>query len=249
VATDALRQQIIPRQARQLSPASDRFFFSAIIALLWATILFGFAKTYFLAGMVRAPLPNALIHIHGAAFTLWMILLVVQEGFIAGRKIRWHKQLGLAGFGLASIMVILGVLAANDALRRDASPPGIDASTFYVVPLSAILMFAIMVYLAYRFRFRLAEHKRLIIIATINIAGAGIGRWPIAALQHTPPLQNLVTLTFLLLIVGYDLISQRRILKSTLWASLGLMIVQLVRVPIGFTPLWHHFAVFMGGKG
>ena len=34
-----------------------------------------------------------------------------------------------------------------------------------------------------------------------------------------------------------------------MWASLGLMVVQLVRVPIGFTPLWQQFTTFMGGKG
>jgi hypothetical protein len=231
-----------------VNPKSDRIFFSTMIVLLWATILWGFARTYFLAGMVGAPLPNKLIHIHGAAFTLWMMLLLVQEGLVAGRKIKWHKQLGLAGFGLAVLMVVLGVLAANDELRRGSSPPGIDASTFYIVPLSAIVMFAVLAYLAYRFRFKPAEHKRLILIATINIAGAGIGRWPVAALQQHPPLQSLVTLTFLLLLVGYDLVSQHRVLKSTLWASLGLMIVQLVRVPIGFTPMWHHFATLMGGK-
>jgi len=241
-----MQQQTIPR-ARRANPASDRIFFSGMILLLWATVLWGFARTYFLAGMVHAPLPNVLIHIHGAAFTLWMVLLLVQEGLIAGRKVKWHMQLGLVGFGLAVAMVVLGLLAATDSLRRGSSPPGIDAETFYIVPLSAIVMFAVMVWLAYRFRFRAITHKRLILIATIDIAGAAIGRLPIAALRHTPPLQNVVTLAFLLLIVAYDVISQGRVQKSTLWAGLALMAVQLVRVPIGFTPAWHAFATLMGG--
>jgi hypothetical protein len=241
-----MRQQAIPR-VRRANPASDRVFFSAMILLLWATVLFGFAKTYFLAGMVRAPLPNALIHIHGAAFTLWMVFLLVQEGLIAGRKIKWHMQLGLAGFSLAVAMVVLGLLAATDSLRRGVSPRGLDPETFYIVPLSAIVMFAVMVALSYRFRFRAITHKRLILIATIDIAGAAIGRWPVAALQHTPPLQNAVTLAFLLLLVAYDFISQGRVQKSTLWAGLAMMAVQLVRVPLAMTPAWHAFATLMGG--
>jgi hypothetical protein len=246
LATDAIHLQAAPR-VRKANPASDRVFFSLMIVLLWATVLFGFAKTYFMAGMVHAPLPNKLIHIHGAVFTSWMVFLLVQEGLIAGRKIKWHMQLGLVGFGLAIAMVVLGLLAATDSMRRGVGVPGLDALTFYVVPMTSIVMFAVMVWLAYRFRFRAATHKRLILIATINIAGAAIGRWPVAALQHTPPLQNVVTLAFLLLIVAYDFISQERLQKSTLWAGLVLMVVQLVRIPIAMTPAWHAFAIFMGG--
>jgi hypothetical protein len=248
VATDPLRQQVVTRELPK-NPAADRIFFSAMIAALWATVLFGFAKTYFLAGMVRAPLPNALIHIHGAVFTLWMVLLVVQEAFIAGRKIKWHKQLGLAGFGMAVAMVILGLLAATDSVRRGNAPPGIDAKTFYIVPMAGIATFAVLVYFSYRARFRPAAHKRLILIATISIADAAIGRFPIASMQANPQLGNLVTLAFLLAVVGYDLFTLHRVHKSTLWASVFVMFVQLVRVPIGFTPLWHAFATYMGGKG
>jgi hypothetical protein len=246
MASDAIRQQTIPR-ARKANPPSDRIFFTTIILLLWATVLWGFAKTYFLAGMIHAPLPSVLVHIHGAAFTLWMVLLLVQEGLIAGRKIKWHMQLGLAGFGLAAAMVVLGLLTATAAMRRGSTVPGLDAETFYVVPITAICIFTVLAWLAYKNRFNAITHKRLIIIATINIAGAAIGRLPVAALQHTPPLQNLVTLAFLLLIVAYDLFSQRRVQKATLWAGLALMIVQLVRIPLAMTPAWHAFATFMGG--
>jgi hypothetical protein len=247
MATDALRQQFVP--AARTRPIAERVFFSGMILLLWASVLFGFAKTYFLAGMVHAPLPNRLIHIHGAVFTLWMVLLFVQSALISVRRVRWHKALGLFGFALAIFMIIIGPIAATDSLRRGTAPQGLDAKTFYVIPLSAIAMFAVLVFLAYRMRRKPAVHKRLILIATINIAGAAFARWPIAILQEKPPLLNLVTLAFLLLIVGYDLISTRRVQKSTMWASLFVMVVQLVRVPIGFTPAWHSFATWMATKG
>jgi hypothetical protein len=183
VATDALRQQVVVRMERPANPAWDRVFFSAMILALWAAVLYGFARTYFLAGMISAPLPNRLIHVHGAVFTLWMVLLVVQSTLISARKLAWHRRLGMAGMGLAVAMVVLGVLAANDALRRGAAPPGIDAKTFYVVPITAIGMFAVLVFYAYRARRKPAVHKRLILIATIAIAAAAWGRWPIAILQ------------------------------------------------------------------
>ena len=36
--------------------------------LILVTVLVGFGRTYFLAGVFRAPLPSLIIHIHGAVF-------------------------------------------------------------------------------------------------------------------------------------------------------------------------------------
>mgnify|MGYP000736303116 CR=1 FL=1 len=58
---------------------SDRYFFSGMAILILGGVFLGFAQTYFLAGVFRAPLPNWLIHVHGAAFTLWIVLLITQR--------------------------------------------------------------------------------------------------------------------------------------------------------------------------
>ena len=109
------------RNVRTPNRAWDRMFFSAMALLVLASVLYGFARTYFLAGMVAAPLPNRLIHVHGAAFTLWIVLLIVQTALISARRVRVHMTLGMGGFGLAVAMVGLGVFAAADALRWRAS--------------------------------------------------------------------------------------------------------------------------------
>ena len=230
---------------RPASPVWDRAFFTGMIVAMWATVLFGFSKTYFMAGMVAAPLPNKLIHIHGAAFTLWMILLAVQTGLVAAHKIVWHRTLGLAGFGLAAAMVVLGLLASTDALHRGSAPMGLTAKTFYVVPISDMFVFCVLVFFAWRARRKPVAHKRLILIATIGLMDAGVGRWPIAYLQANPKMQDLVILGFLLIVMAYDLISRRQIEKSTLWASLFVIVVHAVRVHLAFTPLWQGFAGYM----
>jgi hypothetical protein len=245
MATDALRQQAIPRL--RANPKADRIFFSTMVVLLWASVLFGFAKTYFLAGMVEAPLPNRLIHLHGAVMTLWMVVLFVQTALISARKVKWHMTLGLFGFALAIAMTIIGPIAATDSLRRGSAPLGLDAKTFYIIPLTAILLFAVLAFFAYRLRRQPADHKRLILIATIALTDAAVGRWPVAILQTNPKLQDLVLFAFLLAIMAFDLATQRRILKSTLYASLFVIVVHLTRVPIGFTAPWHAFATMMMG--
>jgi hypothetical protein len=247
MATEAVTRQVV-RRDRPANPQWDRMFFAGMAVVMWATVLFGFTKTYFGAGMVTAPLPNLLIHVHGAAFTLWMALLVVQIGLISAKRVQWHKRLGLAGFGLAVAMVVLGVLAATDALRRGSGPLGLDAKTFYVVPISDMLVFSVLVFFAYRARRRPAAHKRLILIATIALMDAAVGRWPVAYLQANPKMQDLVPLVFVLVVMAYDLVSLRRIQRSTVWASVFLMAVHVARVPFGFTSAWHAFATRMIGK-
>lgn len=247
MATDALRQQAVPRM--RVTPKADRIFFAVMVVLLWATVLYGFAKTYFLAGMVTAPLPNRLIHLHGAVMTLWMVLLFVQTALVSARRVKWHMTLGLFGFGVAVAMVIIGPLAATDSLRRGVSVLGLDATTFYMIPLSAIFLFGVLAFFGYRLRRQPANHKRLMLIATIALIDAAVGRWPIAFFQTNPKAQDLVPFGFLLAIMIFDLATQRRILRSTLLASLLLIVVHVTRVPIAFTGPWQSFATHMRGKG
>lgn len=245
MATDAIRQQVAVR-FRPKNPTWDRIFFTSMIALLWAIVLYGFSRTYFLAGMVRAPLPNALIHVHGAAYTLWMIVLAIQTSFISAGQIRWHKRLGIAAFFLAVAMVLLGLLAAVDALRRGSAPLGLSATTFFVIPFTDMLIFSLLVFFAWRDRFKPAAHKRLILIATIALTGAAVGRFP-GFFHANPKLQDLVPLALLLILMAYDRFSLGKIQRTTLWASAVLMGVHLVRIPLAFTPLWQSFARHLRG--
>jgi hypothetical protein len=191
-------------------------------------------------GMVAAPLPNKLIHVHGAAFTSWMILLIVQTAFISTKHVKWHMTLGLYGFALAVAMVVLGTLAAVDAMRRGEAVLGLDAQTFFVIPVSDMLLFAPLVFFAYKLRRNTEAHKRLILLATMVLMDAAIGRFPHPAiLQRIPPTQDLVTLALLSLLVGFDLFNMHRVSKYTWRGALLVMVVHLVRVPVAQTAAWH----------
>ena len=244
MATEVLPLPAAPH-TRPANPKSDRIFFGAMVVVLYATVYYGFAKTYYAAGMMRATLPAPIIHIHAAIMTLWLLLLLIQVGLVIARKVAWHRSLGVFGFLVALAMVIVGPIAATNALRRGEAPLGLDALTFYIIPLSAIALFAVFAFAAWRARRTPAAHKRLILIANIALIDAAVGRWPVHFFQSNPPTQDLVPFAFLLAIVAYDLISQRKVLKPTIWASLVLMAVHLTRVPLGKTHAWHAFAAFM----
>jgi hypothetical protein len=66
----------------------DHYFFSGTACLMLATVLIGFGPTYYLAGVFNAPLPSRIIHVQGAMFSCWIVLLLAQNSLAwAGRWI------------------------------------------------------------------------------------------------------------------------------------------------------------------
>src|ERR1041385_1012392 len=104
--------------------------------LFFATVFLGFAPTYYLARGVQASPPRLIIHLHGAAFSCWILLLVTQTSLVSAGRVDIHRRLGIAGFFLACLMVILGVLAATDSLVRQSGAPARDVRSFYIIPRS-----------------------------------------------------------------------------------------------------------------
>src|SRR5262245_4481584 len=111
-----------------------RFHLGVAIALL-VTALVGFAPTYYLKGVTHAPALGPLAHVHAAASTTWLVLLVVQSGLVAKRRVAWHRRLGLFGAVLAAVMVPLGALMAIDAARHGRMAPGFTPLEFMIFPL------------------------------------------------------------------------------------------------------------------
>ena len=220
----------------------DDIFFSAMALLMLATVFVGFAPTYYLAGVFHAPLPSTIIHVHGAVFTCWILLLVTQTSLVSAGRVDIHRRLGIAGFLLAFLMVIVGVLAATDALVREAGPAGRDPKFFYIVPLTDMLIFATLVVFAFRARFNPPAHKRLILVATTALMIAAIARWPLDLVHRNAIMAGTCSYIFLLMLAAYDLWSTRKVHRATLWAGAFLIVVQMIRIPIGTTAAWHAFA-------
>jgi hypothetical protein len=228
----------------------DRVFFPIMAGLILATVFLGFAKTYYLAGLIHAPLPSWIVHVHGALFSSWIILLSVQIGLVSARRVDLHKKLGLFGFGLACLMILFGLLAARNSLTRGFSPiPGVDARTFFVVPVTDIFIFATLIYFSYKLRTDSAAHKRLIMISTVALLDAAVARWPFAFIRTGPHvLADLCVYSFLFLLAGYDLWSTHKVHRATIWASLFLIVVEQIRIPLAMSPPWLRFADIIAGK-
>ena len=227
----------------------DDIFFSGMAAVALIVVLIGFARTYFLAGLFRAPLPNLLVHIHGAAFTLWIILFITQISLVTARRVDLHRRLGLLGFALAIVMIVLGTVTASDRLARHVAQPGTDTveevRAFYSVPLADMLMFSTFVYFGYRNRFQPAVHKRLMWFATLLLLDAGFDRWPVFDPYSLAAVNVICFAPLLLLLIGYDWWSTGKVQRVTILSTIFLVVVQQIRHPLGQAAAWQRFAAWV----
>ena len=248
MASDAITARAAGRQPmhRPVNRTAERVFYTGMALVLCACVYIGFAPTYFRAGMLQAPLPSPILHFHGAAFTLWMLLFTVQATLISAKRVTWHRALGTVAFCLPPIMIVLGVIAAVDALRRGVMIGPLDPSVSFAIPLIGIIAFTIVIFASWRARRRPDAHKRLILLATIGITGAAFGRFPWDRIG-LPPAAGAVTGvgSLIVLFLIFELATLRRIHRSTLWAAPLVLATTAFAVPIGMTSAWHAFAALL----
>lgn len=240
MATILVGSRVIEKQSGR---TAEHLFFGGMSALIALVVFIGFARTYYLASIFAAkPLAAPIVHVHGAVFTCWILLLVLQTSLVGTGHTRVHRRLGLLGLGLAPLMVALGVAVSVEMLKRMSLVPGVDAPLIFAVALSEITGFAVPVFFGFRWRRRSDLHKRLILIGTIAMMTAGFGRWPVSVLLHKPLPAMTCTFGLLVLLVGFDLMSSRRIHPATIFGGAWVVLIELTAVAIGNTAAWHTFA-------
>ena len=248
MATDSISVPASARERRYrpVNRTVERVFYGGMAILLCACVFIGFSPTYFQAGMLRAPLPSPILHIHGAVFTLWMLLFVVQAALISARRVKWHRSFGTVAFCLPPMMIVLGVIAAIDALHRGVKIGPLDPAVSAAIPLVGIVGFTIVIYASWRARRRPDAHKRLVLIATMGLVAAAFGRFPWDRIGLPPAAGAVTGLGVLLLIlIIYELVTLRRVHRSTMWAAPVVFLTVALAVPIGMTPAWHAFAALL----
>ena len=215
----------------------DRAFFSGIALLVLTAVLVGFARTYFLAGGFWAKLPSAMVHVHGALFTLWIALLVVQVALVASHRTRWHMRLGVTGMFLAPLMIITGFATLIAAIKRGFAPPPV----LQIITAQDALIFCLFAFLvswAFLARRDAPTHKRLILCATFLIIIPAIARWPIVGniAQNPVPFYTFVN-SFPAFLVAYDLWSRRSLHRATICGVALIIALQLAVLPLAQSAL------------
>jgi uncharacterized membrane protein YozB (DUF420 family) len=234
-----------PVGAARPARAGEHRFWLALATLLTVLIVWGFGGSFFLRGVlphrssfIDDPSARTLYAVHGMFFGLFMALLMAQVGLAASGRVALHRRLGWASVVLLPLMAASGVAVALHALRAgfQTAPPDAPATAFFTVPVFSLGFFLIVAGLALHWRNRPATHKRLMIIATMMIAGAGTARIPQVAALGIPNFD--VTQVLLLPMLWWDWRTLGRIHPATLWGGLALLATNALMGPIGDTRAW-----------
>lgn len=210
------------------------------------TVFAGFAPTYYLRPYYTTTPLMPLLHLHGLVFTSWLVLFVTQTTLVAAHRTDIHRRLGIVGGVIAVLMILVGFTTAVIRAKQGATPaPDISPLSFLVVPLGDISVFAILVGAGFYYRRRPDVHKRLMLLATISILAAAIARLPFAIMKAGPPAFFGLTDVFVLACVLYDLITLKRIHRTTALAGLFIVVSQPLRLLLGGTHAWLAFAAWL----
>ena len=232
VAADArqlLRDQVVAAQRR------GHQFYAGLTLLLIVTVVVGFWPSYFgtlLRGGVARPL---VMHVHGAVFTGWMALLLVQVGLAASGRIRLHRRVGNFGIGYGVAVLVMGVIAtfAAPVIHVRAGEWSVDqAAGFLVLPIGDMMLFGGFFGAAVKYRHKPEIHKRLIIAATVALAFAAVARMNLAL-----PLFFLIWMAPMAVLAAFDFRSTGRVHTVTAICA-AVMVIGFPRLMLVESESW-----------
>jgi hypothetical protein len=240
----ATYSNVVPDRAGRA--LKERVFFSSMAIAMTLIAFVGFAPSYYLKTHFGAPPKlTPLLHWHGVAFTLWLVLLVAQTSLVASGRVAVHRKLGIVGLVLAASMMVLGgTVAITRAGEGVLGPPGIPSLVFLAVPLATLVVFPMLFGAAIYFRQRPDIHKRLMLIATMELITAAIARLP--GVVSLGPLGFFGLTDVLIVVIAiYDYRTRGRIHPATMWGGLFLVVSQPARLFVSGTATWHSISMWL----
>lgn len=209
---------------------------AAVVAAL--LVFTGFSRTFFLKLAFGTPTLPWLLHAHGWVMTAWFALFAVQASLIASGNVKLHRRLGLFGACLAVAVVALGSTVAVHAARVGHGPPGIPPASFLLVPLTDMLVFTLLAGSGLLLRKRRDVHRRLMLLATLGILTAAIGRIPLAWLYQRPATAASITIALVLACVVRDTWHNRRLHPAFAIGAALIVVSWPLRLMLSHSSAW-----------
>jgi hypothetical protein len=232
-----------------------RRFYVGMAATCMGVAVAGFAPTYWVPMAQGTLSVSPITHLHALFFYGWTLLFLAQSWLAASGRLTRHREVGVLGVAMATGMCFVGLGTAINTLKRfEAAGLGDAARPFAIVSVTAIALFAGLFVAAVLHVKRPDVHKRLMLVATISILQAAIGRWflvflvpreavGVAGLALPPPVAvTLVPAALTNLLIVAAMIRDHRTrgyVHPAYWAAgAAVLAVQILRVPVSTTDAW-----------
>jgi hypothetical protein len=205
----------------------DRYFYFFLSLVVAGIVVAGFSRTVGQNLIHAAPPKPVLLWIHGAAFSAWVVLFMLQSALVRVRRMSLHRTLGWFGAALGAMMVTLGtviavVMGRFDALQLHQSDPA-----FLSIPFFDMLAFGTLFGLAILWRGKPDMHRRFMVLATCSLLDAAFGRYDYL-FNHS--VFFLCVDAVMLLAVARDLLVDGRVHKVYLYGIGALVVGQNVAI-------------------
>jgi len=224
----------------------DRGFALVFALVAWIAVIVGFYPA--VSGRWRGESDYAaplILQVHVFAFAAWLCLLTAQVFLIRTKHLAGHRALGTAGALLIPVLAVTG-LGAEVFSQRFYSPQYPANLRFFVFPVTTMLSFVAVASAAVWFRSDPRTHKRLMMVATALILVAAFNRMWGNAIYGIMGDEYLGTLVrnvigpdlVIAALVGYDLVTRRRVHPALLVAAPPIVLAQLAAAAIYHSSWW-----------
>jgi hypothetical protein len=246
----------------------DRWIYVFTAAIFIVVTLTGFIpdSMHMLADVrsgARPPLPWVL-HLHAVLMGSFLLLLLTQTVLMATGRPARHRQLGMVAFGVAAMLVVVGLILATTMYHlawhaAQGAPPETRAALDKVVlrkgnilllQSSIGLLFSLFLIIGARARARDAGlHKRMMILAPAVTMLAGIDRigWLPTSLPSSPIASEFYVLATVAPMVVWDVVRNRSVHRAYwIWLSFAVPVAIAVNL-LWDSPGWQRLVpVIMG---
>ncbi len=216
----------------------DHWFYTAMAFAIASGVFGGFARTYFARTYFHSPALPLWVQFHGAAFTAWMLLYLLQNLLAMTGGMKLHRNLGLLGLVLSVAVVFLGMAITIRQIHQGRFFPFPDAYSDLAVSTGQMVLFAVFMAIGLLRRSDAETHKRLMLMAPQLFFFPAFGR----LLQGINATTLLLALAFYLAGPVYDLLTRRRVHPAYRW---GVPLLIATMPPFGVLESqlipWRHF--------